>query len=288
MKHDHHDHGEFAALKGGPFMMGTNDTAMYPEDGEGPVHEVELSKFSIALFTVTNKQFGKFVRATGYKTDAEKFGWSFVFAGLLPEEFEATRGVAATPWWREVYGADWKHPEGPQASLKGRSDHPVVHVSWNDAQAYCEWADARLPSEAEWEYAARGGQHEGHFPWGKEREDHGMHHMNVWQGSFPAKNTQEDGFYGTAPVDSFEPNGFGLYNMTGNVWEWCQDWFDPTYYAKSPAKDPQGPGKGTCRVMRGGSFLCHDSYCNRYRVDARSSNEPDSSASNLGFRIVRK
>lgn len=278
----------FAAISGGTFMMGTDAQDGYPEDGEGPVHQVKLQPFLIAEQAVTNKVFGKFIKATDYQTDAEKFGWSFVFAGLLPEDFEPTSAVVQTPWWRQVFGACWNHPEGPQSDLKGRSNHPVTHVSWNDAAAYCEWAGGRLPTEAEWEFAARGGLDQNRYPLGNDREPDGNHVMNVWQGHFPETNTKDDGFYGTAPVDSFTPNGYGLYNMTGNVWEWCSDWFDKTYYQHSPTENPLGPESGENKVMRGGSFLCHDSYCFRYRVDARSSNGIDASTSNLGFRVILK
>jgi formylglycine-generating enzyme required for sulfatase activity len=272
-------------LEGGEFMMGTDAPGGYPRDGEGPVHPVRLSQFRIAPHAVTNDGFAAFVDATGHVTDAERYGWSFVFAGLLPDAFEETRGVADAPWWRQVHGADWRHPEGPQSGLRERGDHPVVHVSWNDAHAFCAWSGTRLPTEAEWEYAARGGLAGRRFPWGDEREPDGAHRMNVFQGSFPRENTCADGYAATAPVDAFGPNGYGLHNMTGNVWEWCADWFDPGYYAASPVDDPPGPAGGTHRVMRGGSYLCHESYCNRYRVDARSANEPDSSTGNLGFRV---
>jgi formylglycine-generating enzyme required for sulfatase activity len=274
------------ALPGGRFRMGTADLWTYPDDGEGPVHDVDLSPFRIDATAVTNGQYAEFVAATGYRTDAERFEWAFVFAGLLPDDFEPTRGVAAAPWWRQVHGADWAHPEGPHSNIDARADHPVVQVSWHDAAAYCAWAGRRLPTEAEWEYAARGGLDGAVFPWGNDLEPDGEQRMNVWQGTFPQTNTLDDGYLGTAPVEAFPPNGHGLYNMTGNVWEWCADFYDPTYYARSPAANPTGPPDGGNHVMRGGSYLCHASYCNRYRVGARSGNGPDSSVGNLGFRCV--
>jgi formylglycine-generating enzyme required for sulfatase activity len=273
-------------LPGGAFRMGSSGRDAYPADGEAPVHTVELSPFEIDALAVSNDLFAAFVHATGFVTEAERFGWSFVFAGFLPDEFEPTRGVVNAPWWRQVYGADWRHPDGPQSDLDGRGDHPVIHVSWNDAVAFCRWSGTRLPTEAEWEYAARGGRPSSVFPWGDELEPGGQHAMNVFQGTFPADNTAADGYAGTAPVDAFEPNGFGLHNMTGNVWEWCADWFDPAFYRRSERRDPRGPATGENRVMRGGSYLCHASYCRRYRVAARSANSPDSSTGNVGFRVV--
>jgi len=273
-------------LPGGTFSMGTADLWTYPDDGEGPVHEVTLTPFRIDAAAVTNARFGAFIEETGYRTDAERYEWAFVFAGLLPDDFEDTRGVAQAPWWRQVYGADWAHPEGPQSNVDDRGDHPVVQVSWRDASAFCSWAGVRLPTEAEWEYAARGGLVGAVFPWGNDLEPDGRHRMNVWQGTFPTENSLGDGYYGTAPVDTFEPNGFGLYNMTGNVWEWCADWYDPSYYARSTPDNPTGSEHGEARVMRGGSYLCHASYCNRYRVGARSGNGPDSNVGNLGFRCA--
>jgi formylglycine-generating enzyme required for sulfatase activity len=266
--------------------MGSAGEAAYAADGEGPVHTVELAPFAIAPHTVTNARFAEFVAATGHATEAERFGWSFVFAGLLPADFPDTRAVASAPWWRQVYGATWKQPEGPHSDIESRPDHPVVHVSWNDAQAFCRWSGTRLPTEAEWEFAAAGGSPSTVFPWGDELEPGGVHMMNVFQGTFPGQNSVADGWAGTAPVDAFPPNRYGLYNMTGNVWEWCADWFDPGYYARSPRRDPGGPESGTHRVMRGGSYLCHESYCRRYRVSARSANTPDSATGNLGFRVV--
>ncbi|MEX0800840.1 MAG: formylglycine-generating enzyme family protein [Dehalococcoidia bacterium] len=274
-------------LPGGEFLMGNDDGLAYPSDGEAPVHAVIVAPFWIDPTAVTNARFSAFVEATGYQTGAERLGWTFVFAGLLPDDFPDTRGVAAAPWWRQVHAADWRHPEGPQSLVAERMDHPVVHVSWRDASAYCAWAGLRLPSEAEWEYAARGGLVQKRYPWGDELSPGGRHMCNVWQGEFPRQNTQDDGYYGTAPARSFDPNGFGLYNVSGNAWEWCADWFSPTYYRESPAGDPRGPSGGTARVIRGGSYLCHDSYCFRYRVAARSANTPDSSTGNTGFRCAR-
>ena len=273
-------------LSGGRFDMGTDDERGYPADGEGPIHSVELSPFAIGVYAVTNREFERFVTATGHVTTAEEFGNTFVFSGLLPDDFPATRGVAAAPWWRQVEGADWRHPEGPQSDLAGRDYHPVVHVSWLDAMAFCSWSGTRLPTEAEWEFAARGGKRDHHFPWGDEREPDGRHLMNVFQGQFPGVNSEEDGWAGTSPVGAFPPNGYGLFETTGNVWEWCSDWFDPDYYGRSPQKDPTGPSSGEARVMRGGSYLCHESYCWRYRVDSRSGNTPDSTTGNLGFRVA--
>jgi formylglycine-generating enzyme len=255
---------------GGSFLMGTEDPDGFPQDREGPIREIDLPPFWIDPVAVTNARFTEFVDATGHRTDAENAGWSFVFGGFLPDDFEPTRGIANAPWWRQVFGGDWRHPEGPATSVEDRLDHPVVHVSWNDAKAFAAWAGARLPHEAEWEMAARGGLEQARFPWGDELEPGGRHAMNVWQGNFPSRNTGDDGWLGTAPVDAYEPNGHGMMNLSGNVWEWCADRFDRQ-----------------TRAIRGGSYLCHASYCNRYRVAARSFNTPDSSTGNMGFRIAR-
>jgi len=276
--------------------MGAPDGDGYAADGEGPVHEVQLLAFEIASTAVTNADFAEFCDATGHVTLAERERWSFVFAGLLPDDHPATRGVAAAPWWRQVEGADWRHPCGPKSSFEELPDHPVVHVTWDDAVAYCRWSGTRLPTEAEWECAARGGLERQRFPWGDDLEPEGRHMMNVFQGEFPALNTAADGFVGTAPVRSFAPNAYGLYQATGNVWEWCADWFAPDTYAADLANgersngersNPTGPPIGTHRVLRGGSYLCHQSYCTRYRVGARSANTPDSSTGNIGFRVAR-
>jgi formylglycine-generating enzyme len=270
-------HDRMVELGGETFLMGTEDADGFPADREGPVREVTVERFRIDPLTVTNAQFAEFVAATGHVTAAERFGWSFVFGGLLPDDFEETRAAAQAPWWRQVHGADWSHPEGPRSSYEGRDDHPVVHVSWTDARSYCRWAGVRLPTEAEWEYAARGGLEQRRFPWGDELTPAGEHRCNIWQGTFPTHNTLEDGWLGTAPAAAFEPNGFGIRNTSGNVWEWTADWFHPDA--------PRGPGRA--KAIRGGSYLCHESYCNRYRVAARSSNTPDSSTGNMGFRVAR-
>ena len=271
------------SIPGGPAYVGSDDPD-HPE--EWPVREVVLEPYRIAACAVTNAEFAAFVAATGHRTDAERFGSSFVFAGFLPDDFPPTRGVAAAPWWREVLGATWAQPFGPQSDLTGLDDHPVVHVSRTDATAYAAWCGARLPTEDEWEHAARGGLVGQPFPWGAELEPGGEHRMNVWQGTFPTQDTGADGWRGTCPVDAFPANGFGLHNTTGNVWEWCADWYDPGYYRASPRENPTGPERGTHRVQRGGSYLCHASYCRRYRVSARQRHSPDSSAGNLGFRLA--
>ncbi|MGP3927685.1 formylglycine-generating enzyme family protein [Streptomyces sp. 8N616] len=271
-------------LPGGTFLMGTDDPDGFPADGEGPIRKVEVVPFRIAPTTVTNAQFATFVKATSYVTDAERFGFSFVFQGLLPDELAAvSRPVAEVPWWRAVSGATWKHPEGPGSSIASRQHHPVVHVSWNDAQAYCDWSSTRLPTEAEWEYAARGGLEQLRYPWGDELAPDGRQMLNTYEGVFP---TAPAGRLGTVPVKSYRANAYGLYNTVGNVWEWCSDWFSVDFHRSGPHESPTGPPTGTSRVMRGGSYLCHDSYCNRYRVAARSSNTPDSSTGNIGFRVA--
>nr|WP_233146996.1 formylglycine-generating enzyme family protein [Paenibacillus selenitireducens] len=275
-------------LAGGEFLMGTNDTEGFEADGEGPIHAVTLDPFYIDACTVSNAQFQTFVQDTGYKTEAEQFGWSFVFHLLVSEEVkqEVETVAQAVPWWLKVDGAYWAKPEGRDSSIDDRLDHPVVHISWHDAQAYCQWAGKRLPTEAEWEYAARGGLVQRRYPWGDTLLMDGEHRCNIWQGAFPRVNHASDGYLGTAPVRAYQPNGYGLYNMSGNIWEWCADVFSPVAYQQGPFVNPKGPTKGDTRVIRGGSYLCHKSYCNRYRVAARSSNTPDSSTGHMGFRCA--
>ncbi len=277
------------ALEGGTFLMGTDFQEGIAADGEGPVRPIELDPFLMDTVPVTNERFAEFIRATGYQTDAERFRWSFVFSGLIPKKkfpHVVVDTVAGAEWWCKVPGACWKVPEGSGSTLAGREKHPVVHVSWNDAQAFCKWSGKRLPTEAEWEYAARGGLEQKVFPWGDELRVNGKHMCNIWQGHFPVEDTGEDGFRGTCPVDAFPANGYGLLSVSGNTWEWCADWFSADYHLNGPRKNPTGPPQGRGRVMKGGSFLCHRSYCNRYRVAARTMNSADSSTSNIGFRCA--
>lgn len=275
-------------MDGGWFLMGSEADDAVPGDGEGPVRRVRVSAFRIAPKAVTNTQFATFVKDSGYETDAERFGSSYVFAALLaPALLARTSGyVRGAPWWRMVPGASWRRPEGPDTTIAQRQNHPVVHISYNDAVAYCTWAGARLPSEAEWEFAARGGLEQNRYPWGEEREPRGEHRCNIWQGTFPHHNTADDGYVSTAPVSAYRPNGYGLFGVVGNVWEWCHDWFSTTHHRDAPREDPQGPPDGEAKVLRGGSYLCHDSYCNRYRVSARTSNTPETSTGHQGLRIA--
>lgn len=284
---------DMARIPGGAFLMGTDYREGFLDDGEGPIREVRLDPFLMDRCAVTNAQFNAFVQATRYRTEAEDFGWSFVFRllmppYLLPALLERGETVFGLEWWLRVEGADWKHPHGPRSGIRKGPDLPVVHVSHRDAEAYCAWAGVRLPTEAEWEFAARGGLAQKLYAWGDELTPGGQHRCNIWQGEFPKHNTAEDGYIGPAPVFAFEPNGYGLFNMAGNVWEWCHDWWNPDFHRTGPRENPTGPGTPTGRrMMKGGSYLCHASYCNRYRVAARTSNTPDSATVNLGFRCVR-
>jgi len=276
---------EQCAIPAQTFTMGDATGDGNPGDGEWPTHAVQLDAFEIDATTVTNADFARFVDATGYRTEAETFGYSAVFhLARACDDADIVGQPPATPWWFGVRGADWRHPGGALSSLDGLADHPVVHVSWNDAIRYCAWAGRRLPTEAEWECASRGGLTGARYPWGDELGDAWA--CNIWQGTFPSVNTQQDGWLTTAPVRTYEPNEYGLWQTVGNVWEWCNDWWNADYYAVSAVANPGGPASGDVRMLRGGSYLCHDSYCNRYRNSARSSNTPDSSMGNAGFRTV--
>ena len=303
-------------IPAGTFTMGTDDPESYP--AERPAHRVQLDGFWIDTTEVTNAQFKAFTDATGYITMAErKPEWeqlkqqlppgtpppprSSLVAGSLvfvqPEQAVSTEDPAA--WWRWTPGADWKHPEGPRSDLDGRWNHPVVHIAWDDANAYAKWAGKRLPTEAEWEFAARGGLEGRRYAWGDELMPGGKRMANIWQGRFPEKNTGEDGFDHTAPVRSFPANGYGLHDMTGNVWEWCSDWFDASAYASlapdGVCRNPPGPVRSanpesphaSQRVTKGGSFLCAENYCRNYRPSARRGTDWDTSMSHLGFRCAK-
>ncbi|XP_078678573.1 formylglycine-generating enzyme-like [Branchiostoma floridae x Branchiostoma belcheri] len=273
-------------VRGGEFTMGT-DAVRFPQDGEGPARRVRVDSFYADVYEVSNAEFEIFVKDAGFVTEAEKFEDSFVLENIISEQVkrEISQAVAGAPWWLPVPGADWRHPEGPDSDIIGRMDHPVVHVSWNDAVAYCTWAGKRLPTEAEWEYASRGGLENRLYPWGNNPMPKGEHRMNIWQGKFPEENTEEDGYYSTAPVTSYKPNKFGLYNTAGNVWEWVSDWLS-VRHTRELQVNPKGPASSATndKVKKGGSYMCHEDYCYRYRNAARSQNTPDSSASNLGFR----
>ncbi|MDF0600001.1 formylglycine-generating enzyme family protein [Psychromarinibacter sp. C21-152] len=273
-------------LRGGFFEMGTRQSR-FPEDYDSPRRKVKLSPFSISATACTNADYARFVEATGYRTVAEREGWSYVFHLLLDDPAAHPVSPPGLRWWRKVKGACWFAPEGPGSDVAGRADHPVVHVAWFDALAYCSWAGLALPTEAQWEFAARGGLARKKFPWGNEMMPDGTPAMNTWQGRFPTENTEEDGYLGTAPVTAFAPNGYGLYNACGNVWEWARDRYAPhPPKGPFPLRDPGGAPDGYARVQRGGSYLCHVSYCDRYHVHSRTRNDPDSSTGNSGFRVA--
>jgi formylglycine-generating enzyme required for sulfatase activity len=302
-------------VPGGTFWMGCND---FPD--AQPRHKVYVDGFWMDQTEVTNAQFRRFVEATGYRTVAEKVPDLVKIKKQLPpgsppptkDQLVAGSLVFVAPpgpvplddpsrWWRWTPGASWRHPEGPGSDLAGRENHPVVHIAHDDAVAYCRWRSGqeggtfRLPTEAEWEFAARGGLDRKTYAWGDELRQGGKWMANIWQGAFPHANRSEDGFAGTAPVGSFPPNGFGLSDMAGNVWEWCGDWYHATYYGRSPARNPPGPRSSydpaesgiAKRVQRGGSFLCCDEYCKRYVPGARGKGDPDSTTNHIGFRCIK-
>jgi len=273
-------------LKGGFFQMGAAE-GRYPDDLDSPPRRVFLSPFAIGRTTVTNALFARFVAETGYRSTAEVEGWSFVFHAFLRDPARYPEHPVQTPWWRAVAGASWQAPEGPGSSVQGRETHPAVHLSWFDAMELAEATGTRLPTEAEWEFAARGGLKGKRFPWGNDLVPPSGHRHNVWQGRFPHVNSAEDGFAGTCPADHYRPNAYGLHNMTGNVWEWTSCWFGPLPHGPLPPRDPQGPEHGPGRVIRGGSHLCHASYCERYQVHSRSHNTPDSTTGHMGVRLAR-
>ena len=282
-------------VEAGKYSIGFEGPEACESDGEGPVRDVTLDCYYLDQTAVSNAHFAEFIEATGYVTESETFGWAHVFIGQLSNskqrKLRETNTVRGLQWWYAIEGAYWRKPEGPGSTIKKRMDHPVVSVSWNDATAYASWAGKRLPTEAEWEVAARGNNNsQNMYPWGTELEPNGKHRCNVWQGDFPNKNSATDGYLWTAPVTAYRKYDNGFYNLLGNVWEWCADRFHPTWHAKESEAtriNPKGPASGDSRVMKGGSFLCHDSYCNRYRLGARTANSPDSAATNLGFRCAR-
>ena len=304
-------------ITGGEFLMGTEDPRSLPSCGSDsmpdarPIHRVDVDGFWIDRTEVTNDQFAAFVEATGYKTVAERVPTAEEFPGAPPEKLVAGSIVfQPTPepvpldnhlrWWVYVPGASWKHPEGPTSSIAGRGNYPVVHVAYEDAEAYAKWAGKRIPTEAEWEFAARGGIAGKPYTWGTELKPDGKWMANIWQGRFPVSDTGDDGFKGIAPTAQFPPNGYGLYDMAGNVWEWCSDWYRPDTYArrarlnlleinpKGPDSsfDPTEPGQPK-RVQRGGSYLCTEQYCTRYMVGTRGKGEVSSASNHVGFRCLK-
>ncbi|OED38563.1 sulfatase modifying factor 1 (C-alpha-formyglycine- generating enzyme 1) [Chromatiales bacterium (ex Bugula neritina AB1)] len=268
-------------VPGGTGLIGT-DKPHIRFDGETPLRQGRVDEFKMSSGPVTNADFAAFVADTGYVTEAEHYGWSFVFWSQVPDYIGETQAVPGALWWRRVDGASWKCITGPRCVLADElPDHPVVQVSWNDANAYCSWAGGRLPTELEWEHAARGGLSDVRFPWGDQEPDDEKNFLcNIWQGRFPQHNTMKDGYLTTAPSVSFEPNGYGLYNMAGNVWDWTAD------AHRSNARPGHMQADNPVKVAKGGSFLCHKSYCYRYRIAARIGNTIDSTTTHIGFRVV--
>lgn len=272
-------------IPGGRAEVGS-DRPLLPQDGEGPRRFVQLKPFRLGETAVTNAEFAGFIAATGHVTDAERFGWSYVFHLFVPEGREMG-SASGSSWWRGVEGARWDQPEGPGSDLSGRDDHPAIHISWNDANAFAQWAGGRLPTEAEWEHAARGGLAGTTYPWGDtEPDDDTNLPCNIWQGDFPRNNTAADGFVGTAPVRSFAANGYGLFNMSGNCWEWTADPFRIRSLKREAKVRNERAAAQAERVLKGGSYLCHQSYCHRYRIAARIGNTPDTTTGHAGFRMA--
>lgn len=302
-------------IPGGTFTMGGQDDLHKPD--EHPVHEVALDGFYMDATEVTNAEYARFVEATGYVTYAERSHTREEYAGQVPDismikeedlqpgsicfnpNFDASEIDLNDPlWpyhvWKLVHGADWRHPHGPDSSIEGLDDHPVVHVNYEDVIAYCDWAGKRLPTEAEWEYAARGGLEGKSYPWGDERQPDGEWVFNMWQGVFPVERKVEDGYKHSSPVKSFPPNGYGLYDMSGNVWEWTGDYYRPDYYKYSRRRNPPGPVNSydplepqyVKRVQRGGSYMCNENYCTGYRVSSRMKGDEISGTFHCGFRCV--
>ncbi len=296
------DKAEMVKIEGGSFEMGSNS---FPD--AQPIHKVTVNSFYMDVHEVTNAQFAAFVKATGYVTVAERPLDPKDFPGADPALLVPGSAVFTTPkqvqglqnhlqWWEYVPDANWRHPEGPNSSIKGKENHPVTQLAYEDAAAYAKWAGKRLPTEAEWEYAAKAGKHQSEtYYWGTEKLENGKWLANSYQGEFPTKNSKEDGFETTAPVKSYPANAYGLYDMEGNVWEWCSDYYRPDYYQQSPKDNPKGPADsydpqepGTVkRVQRGGSFLCNDEYCERYKAGSRGKGEINSPTNNVGFRCVK-
>jgi len=271
-------------IPAGKALVGTKNPIIR-DDGEGRVQKKAVKSYRISATSISNATFARFVEETGYVTEAESIGWSFVFHSDVSTEVASTQGVVGTEWWRKVHGADWRQIHGPNTKDRWKPEHPVVQVSWNDAWEFARWCGARLPTEAEWEHAARGGLGDVRFPWGdKEPDDTDFMPCNIWQGRFPNQNTAADGWSGTAPADAYEPNAYGLYNLMGNVWEWTADPFLIKSLKKS-VKQRMTMMRGF-KLLKGGSYLCHQSYCYRYRIAARTGNSPDSSTSHQGFRVV--
>ncbi|WP_299733927.1 formylglycine-generating enzyme family protein [uncultured Tateyamaria sp.] len=271
-------------MAGGKSHVGTKRPEI-KADGEAPPRRVTLKPFGLMPYTTTNAEFAEFTRATGHMTDAERLGWSFVFRGLL-DDAQGTQHPDL-PWWNAMDGAAWHTPLGPGSDWHQIADHPVVHVSYRDAIAYARWVGGRLPTEAEWEYAARGGPQEARYPWGEDEPSNERADMcNIWQGTFPTSNSCADGYYGTAPAASFPPNAAGFYNMAGNVWEWCADQFRIRSLSRDAKNRTAEAMRNNEQVLKGGSFLCHADYCWRYRIAARSGRQSDNSTSNCGFRVA--